>query len=189
MQRGCWVGSAMVMALALALPACAKTRLETPPPPSAGLANYRLSGGDSLKIAVYGEPTLTDTYQVSNVGIVSLPLVGTIKADGLTVEEFRTALEHALANGYLKDPKVSAEIVNYRPVYVLGEVQKAGQYPYIPGMTLRQAIAAASGYTYRAQMKVIFVTHTGEGIEHAYPLQPGTPVMPGDTVRVAERHF
>jgi protein involved in polysaccharide export with SLBB domain len=150
---------------------------------------YRLGTGDKLRIIVFGEEALTGEFFVSGGGKIAFPLIGDIDATGLTIPQLQAAIETKLADGYLNKPKVSAEVLNYRPFYILGEVMKPGEYPYTNGLTVMNAVATAQGFTYRADTKRVFIKRaTGPG-EHEYPLTTATPVEPGDTIRIGERFF
>lgn len=107
----------------------------------------------------------------------------------MTVRDFQTKVTTALADGYIRDPRVSAEVLNYRPFYILGEVNKPGEYPYTNGLTVLNAVATAGGFTYRANTKSVFIRRANEASEKAYPLSSVPAVAPGDTIRVAERFF
>ncbi|MBC6982489.1 polysaccharide biosynthesis/export family protein [Caulobacter sp. 17J80-11] len=150
---------------------------------------YRLGAADKLRVIVFGEETLSGEFVVSGAGTVSMPLIGEIKAAGLTVPQVQAAIEERLRDGYLKDPKVSTEVLNYRPFYILGEVKKPGEYPYTNALTVMNAAARAEGFTYRADTRRVFIKHANETAEREYPLTSSTPVAPGDTVRVGERYF
>lgn len=156
---------------------------------SANLSDYRLGPGDELRITVYGEKDLTGEFIVSGSGKLSFPLVGDVDAEGKTVVEVTAELRAKLADGYLVDPKVSGEVLNFRPYYVLGEVNKPGQYPYTSGLTALKAVATAQGYTYRANAKKIFIRHASESVEHEYSMGQVIYIQPGDTLRIAERYF
>lgn len=152
-------------------------------------AQYVLGAGDKIRLIVYGENDLSGEFTVDGAGQVSLPLVGEVEAKGLTVNELRQAVDAKLRGGYLKDPRVSAEVAIYRPYYILGEVERPGTYPYQSGLTVLNAVATAEGFTYRANQKVIFIRRDGESTEMRFDLTSTTPVRPGDTIRVAERFF
>ncbi len=126
---------------------------------------------------------------VSDTGEVSFPLVGAIPARGQTVAQFQEGVRAKLADGYLRDPRVSAEVLNYRPFYILGEVQKPGEYPYTSGLTVLNAVATAGGFSYRANTKSITVRHANATKEEQITLTSDTPVSPGDTIRIRERFF
>jgi polysaccharide export outer membrane protein len=180
---------AVLLGLALASAGCA-TGPRHEAPTTAVAQEYRVGSGDGLRLIFYGEDKLNAEYRVGGDGRLALPLVGEIQAGGLTVPELQDAIQSAYARGgFLLNPKVAVEIIEYRPFFVLGEVNAPGQYPFIPGMTVRQAIATAKGYTYRAKQGTAMITHWGEHTEMAYDLGPGSAVAPGDTIRVPERHF
>ena len=151
--------------------------------------HYRLGTGDKLRINVYGEDDLSGEFLVDSSGQVQLPLVGQVKAAGLTLHEFVAEISAALMNGYLKDPKVSVEVENYRPFYIMGEVNKPGEYPYENGLNVLGAIALAGGYTYRANDSEVYLRRSGSTREEVMPADASTKINPGDIVRVAERLF
>ncbi len=168
------------------------------PPPSASSPDaardnqfdeYKLGAGDKVRVNVYGEDTLSGEFLVSGEGKVSMPLVGDVQAAGLTVNAFQEELRQALAHDYLKNPKVSVEVVNYRPFYILGEVTKPGEYPYTNGLTVFNAVATAGGFTYRANQGRVFIRGKSDTREHSVPLTGTTLVAPGDTIRIGERLF
>jgi polysaccharide export outer membrane protein len=132
---------------------------------------------------------LTGEYFVTSSGTVNLPLAGDVQASGLTLRVFRDKLTKALQDGYLKDPKISVEVLTFRPFYILGEVVRPGQYPYTTGLTVFNAVATAGGFTYRANTRKIFIKKPTDTQEHELPLNSQTPISPGDTVRVPERFF
>lgn len=184
--------TAAAVSAALLLAACAESG--TLPPPSfnsgpQGLGRvYRLGIGDKLKIAVFGEENLSGPAEVNAFGNVSLPLIGEVAAKGQSIAEFRDGVARKLADGYLKNPKVTVEITNYRPIYVHGEVKSGGEFPYKNGLKVRDAIATAGGYTYRANESYLVIVREGE-----QPIKLAMPndidVLPGDNIRVPERYF
>ncbi|MFW5634163.1 MAG: polysaccharide biosynthesis/export family protein [Erythrobacter sp.] len=152
---------------------------------------YTLGPGDRMRITVYGEETLTGEYRVTSEGNVSFPLIGNVSAEGKTIEQLQQTLTAQLGEGYIADPRISAEIIDYRPYYVLGEVGRPGEYTYSVGLTLQQAVAAAGGFTYRANDNRVFLKRANETREVIVDLKehPAFPIQPGDTVRVGERYF
>lgn len=150
---------------------------------------YRLGGGDRLRVIVYREEALSGEFVIDGSGRVSLPLIGNVAAGGLTLNEFEDAVEAQLADGYLNDPRVNVEVLNFRPFYILGEVEESGEYPYTDGLTVMNAVATAGGFTYRANTRVVYIKRDGSTQEMAIALTPSTPVQPGDTIRIAERYF
>jgi polysaccharide export outer membrane protein len=152
-------------------------------------AKYRLGVDDKIRIITYDESQLTGEFVVDAAGSVALPLIGNVVAKGLTVDELASAITADLKDGFIKQPSVSVEVVTFRPFYILGEVNKPGQYPFENGMTVMDAVATAGGFTYRANEKVIFVRQHGDEKEQKIRLSVGTAVQPGDTIRIAERFF
>jgi protein involved in polysaccharide export with SLBB domain len=174
---------------ALALGGCAAGSANDAPS-IAETVEYQLGAGDGLRVIFYGEDKLNGEYRIGSNGRLALPLIGEVPASGQTLPQLQDRIAAAYRKGgYLLDPKVAVEILSYRPFFVLGEVNAPGQYPFIPGMTVRQAVATAKGYTYRAQQSTVMITRWGTTAEAAYKLSPGTAVAPGDTIRIPERHF
>lgn len=180
----CWA----VMVLTLSA-GCAHGPLPAPPGAELVAPAYRLGPGDKLRIGTFNEPALTGEFEVSSSGAVAFPLVGEVKAGGLTTTELQAVLEAALRNGFLRNPRVTAEVMNYRPFYILGEVNRPGAYPFANGLTILSAVATANGFTYRADQRRVFIQRAGEARERELPLTTATVVGPGDTVRIAERYF
>jgi len=162
---------------------------DTPVSAPAQSMDYLLGAGDKVRVTVYGEESLSGEFFVTGSGLMSLPLIGEIKAGGMTVGQFQVAVQKALSDGYLKDPRVSAEVLTFRPFYILGEVEKPGTYPYTSGLTVLNAVATAGGFTYRADKKNVWIKHNGETTERKSELTPSTTVAPGDTIRLGERFF
>lgn len=150
---------------------------------------YRLGNGDELRVTVFGEPDLSGVFEVDGTGAISMPLIGTVPVSGLTLPEFQAEIERRLGAGYLNEPRVSAEVTNFRPFYILGEVNRPDEYPYTSGLTVMNAVAAAGGFTYRANRRVVFIRSEGESVEREVPLTTTTLVQPGDTIRIGERIF
>jgi polysaccharide export outer membrane protein len=150
---------------------------------------YRLGAGDRIRVTVFEQEGLTNTYSVDQSGYFAFPLVGAVAARGYTVQQVEGMLASALMNGYLRDPDVSVEIDRYRPIFVMGEVGGAGQYSYVPGMTVQKAIAAAGGFTPRAYQANVDVTRDIDGKVMTGRVLTSDPLMPGDTVYVRERLF
>ncbi|AKH42788.1 polysaccharide export outer membrane protein [Altererythrobacter atlanticus] len=191
-MRGIAALPGRIMALALACLLAACTSNSAPPGDvSYAAPEYRLAAGDELRITVFGEEALSKEYAISSTGVLSFPLIGEVAASGQTVTELTRALTDQLGNGYINDPRINIEVLNYRPYYILGEVSRPGQFPYANGLTVVQAVALAGGYTYRADKGKIFITRDGASQEEAYELDEGRKVYvsPGDTIRVGERYF
>ena len=150
---------------------------------------YRLATGDQLHITVYNEMDLSGDYNVDDRGYLRLPLIGETKAQGLTLVELEQSIEAKFGQGYLKSPRISAQITSYRPFYIIGEVNKPGQYAFVNGMNAVTAVAIAGGYTYRASQSDIYIRRNGATEEESAPADEKTQIRPGDIVRVAERFF
>jgi protein involved in polysaccharide export with SLBB domain len=150
---------------------------------------YVLGVGDRLRVIVFGEEDLSGEFLVDSTGIVSLPLVGDVEAAGSSVREFQVRVEAALRSGFLVNPRVSAEVMNFRPFYILGEVDSPGEYPFTNGLTVLNAVATAGGFTPLANQTRVFIRPAGEDLERELTLSAATPVAPGDTIRVAKGAF
>jgi polysaccharide export outer membrane protein len=152
-------------------------------------APYRLASGDRVRVIVFGQDNLTNSFNVDGAGNIAMPLIGLVHAQGLTTSEFSTTLQARLRGGYLRDPKVSAEVEAFRPFFVLGEVGASGQYPFVNGMTAQTAVAIAGGFSPRGDHSGVDVTRVidGEPTTSSVPLT--FPIRPGDTVTVRERFF
>lgn len=153
----------------------------------ADLDAYRIAAGDKLRVAVYGHEDLSGEFEVDATGRISLPLIRRVTARGLTTDELAGTIRDALRPDYLRDPKVSVEVIAYQPVFVLGEVREPGSYPFTTGMTVVKAVALAGGYTYRADKGDIVVTRSGEDGERR--VEEHARLMPGDVIEVPERFF
>jgi len=158
--------------------------------PSPTVADYRLGPGDKVRIITFGEEQLTGEFRVNDSGMIARPLVGDVKAAGLTVKELEASVGGALVKaGLLRSPSVTAEIVEYRHLYVLGEVNKPGEYAYQPGMTVLSAIAVAGGFTYRAITGYVGIVRTEQGQATEGKAFRDSFVQPGDVITVYERRF
>ena len=158
------------------------------PPLAAGA--YRLGPGDQVGITLFGEQQLSGAFAVSDSGHIALPLVGNVHAAGLTPDQLAAAIEARLKSaGLYRDPRVAVEVTGYRPVFILGEVAKPGQYPYQPGMTVLTAAAIAGGFTYRAVTRQFGIVRQEGGKAEEGRAVRQTLLQPGDVVTVHERLF
>lgn len=157
-----------------------------PGPPAVAGDLYRLGSGDEVRMTVFGEEDLTGTYTVDGAGRLALPLIGGVEVGGLTTGEAEGRIAARFADGYLRDPRIALEVLNFRPFYILGEVRTPGAYPYADGLTVMGAVALGGGFTYRADEDDIEVTRN-EGAPMPMPLE--APVLPGDVIRVHQRFF
>lgn len=181
--------SSLILCLCLFAAACAPGRdLPDLPPPASSA--YRLGPGDAVRLITFGEDTLTGEFRVSDSGTIALPLLGSVSAAGLSPDALAAKVADGLQRGnFLRSPSVSAEIVKYRPIFVLGEVSKPGQYPYQPGMTVVTAVAVAGGFTYRAVNDYASVVRTLDGTAVEGKATRQSFVQPGDVITVFERRF
>ena len=183
--RGLALGAALMLA------ACAVPGAGLQPLPPSTAAAYRLGAGDQLRVTVFNDPRLTGEFRVTDGGSIALPLVGAIPVAGRTTSEAETAIVRTLRNRNLfNDPSVAVEVLEYRPVFVLGMVERGGQTPYQPGMTVLSAVATMGGFNYRAITDYVSVTRLGEnGTAQEFRAEPQALLRPGDVVTVYERRF
>jgi polysaccharide export outer membrane protein len=186
------LGSVMLGALALSAPGKAGPPLKSVQELNSSLVSgYQVATGDKLRVIVFDEPTLTGDYQVGDDGAVALPLLEPVKASGLTTTELAKAISEDLAaGGYVLVPKVSVEVTEHRPFYILGEVAEPGEYPYTGHLTLNQAVAKAGGFTARANKRVIRLQRQSSDTPMRIKLE-GMPlkIAPGDTIIIQEAFF
>jgi len=150
---------------------------------------YKLGAGDKLRVTVFGEKDLSGNFDVNDQGVVSLPLIGPVLVGGKTITESEALITQKYGKNYLVNPRVTVEVLNYRPFYILGEVKKPGSYPYVSGLTVLNAVALAGGYTPRADrddIKIRRAANPGAGEQSA---GENSIVLPGDVVNVPERFF
>jgi polysaccharide biosynthesis/export protein len=151
------------------------------------VAPYQLDSGDQLRVIVFGQDDLSNTYVVDQAGMIAIPLIGSVPARGRTTAGIEAAVAERLRNGYLRNPDVSVEVAKYRPFFAMGEVGTPGQYDFVPGMTVQQGIAIAGGFTPRGDKYAIQVTRSYNGqVETAF-LRLSDPILPGYTLYVRER--
>ena len=151
--------------------------------------SYILGPSDRVRLKVYGEQDISGEYEIDTNGYISVPLAGRVKAAGSNTRQLERAVAAALSRGLLKDPRVNAEVATYRPFFILGEVKKAGEYPYKSGLTVLDAVASAGGYTYRANEGKVVIRRAGSNVEETIALDAPVPVYPGDNIRIPERYF
>lgn len=176
--------------LVLLAAACSSPGADLPPLPDVPLSDYRLGTGDRIRLTVFAEPRLSGEFRVNDSGEVALPLVGSVKAAGSTVREFEGSVVGALRRAnLLRDPSAAVEVLAYRPIFVLGEATRPGQYEYQPGMNVLTAVALAGGFTYRAVTDTVSITRNTSGDIVESRATRSAPVLPGDVVTVFERRF
>lgn len=187
-SRNIWKALAVCF-MAVLISACASYKPLDPAFHKALSEPYRLDSGDVLRVTVFGQTELTNTYSVDKAGHVSFPLIGSIGARGITPQQMEGRIANGLKRGFLRDPDVSVEIATYRPFFILGEVGTSGQYVYVPGMTVQNAIAIAGGFSARAEQTDVDITRhvNGDIITGRVPISD--PILPGDTIAIRERLF
>ena len=150
---------------------------------------YSLGPGDKVRITVFGNEDISGDFEVDSSGVIAMPLIEKIPATGLTVAQLENEIFHRLSPDFVKNPRITIDILIYRPFYIFGEVQRPGSYPYVAGLTVVNAVAVAGGFTYRADKDDI-VINRGTGDQRKILQGKRTdPVMPGDVVEVKERFF
>jgi polysaccharide export outer membrane protein len=176
---------------AILLGGCAPTGSALPPlPPPAQTGTYHLGPGDRVRVIVYGDKELSDVFAIGDDGVISLPLAGDVRASGLTADRLAQRIAGQLSkNGMMQDPSVAVEVATYRPIFILGEVARPGQYPYEPDMTVIAAVSLAGGYTYRAVKGYEAVVRTNGHSTQQGLTQPEDRLAPGDVITIFDRVF
>jgi len=180
----------MLAAFAAAAPrAEAQERLARLETPATAVPQYVLGAGDHVRVTVYGETDLSGEYAVDGNGDVALPLVGDVKAAGLSAPELQSAIADAYSGGYLNDPRVAVEVTTYRPFTIIGQVERPGQYSYVDGMSVVNAVAMAGGYTPQAEESTVYIRHEGDTKSERVDADTDISVRPGDVVYVDRTTF
>ena len=155
-----------------------------------GTTAYRLGAGDKVRLTVYNEDTLSGEYEVDGSGNLSIQLIGAIPVAGKSVPEVISRIQAVLKDGgYILNPSVAMEVLNYRPFYVIGEVKDPGKYAYVSDMSVLNAVALAGGYTYRARKDKVLIVRADDPDRKEKPAGPADEVRPGDIIRIPERFF
>jgi polysaccharide biosynthesis/export protein VpsN len=184
------VGCVWVVAGGLPTPAWAQADPPAPVQPIDGLSNYRLGAGDVISIRVFGEDEFTmERIRLTDAGTIFYPSVGEIRLRGMTLGELEQTIDRGLRGRILVNPRVSVEVVEYRPFFFTGMVKNPGSFPYQPGLTVRRAATLAGGFDVRASMRRIFIIREGDPDQKQQPATLDTPVGPGDLVTVGESFF
>lgn len=189
-------GAAPLLGLAFVLAACGgggnvapATQAQISALKAAAGAPPRLLPGEKLHVVVYDEPSLTGDFTIDPSGYLSLPVAGTMMAAGMTPAQLRDKLILAFQNAHIRNPGVTVAVAEFRPFYILGEVDKPGTYPYVGGLNVMSAIAIAGGQTYRANQSKVLIQHVGEATAHSYDLDWPIPIMPGDIIQIPRRYI
>jgi polysaccharide export outer membrane protein len=156
--------------------------------PAIALENFQLAPGDKIHLTVFGEDSITGDYEIDTEGFISAPLAGSVKAADLQKVDLERAVADKLS-GLLKTPRVTVSVVSFRPFYILGEVEKPGEYPFRSGLNVVSAMAVAGGTTYRANHNRVLIQRGGLGEFKTYPMSPAIRVYPGDLIKIPERFF
>jgi polysaccharide biosynthesis/export protein len=157
--------------------------------PAAPEGPYTLDSGDRLRIVVFGQDGLTNSYAVDASGHIAMPLIGSVSARGETTDELSSRIGDKLRQGFIREPHVAVEVESYRPFFILGEVTQPGQYPYVANMTAETAVAIAGGFAPRAFRQTVIVNRFVNGQQVRMTVPVTYPLRPGDTVNVQERWF
>jgi polysaccharide export outer membrane protein len=179
---------AILLLLAFALSACAGFGPRAPIDPAFN-APYTLDGGDKLRVVVFGQEGLTNSYAVDGSGRIFMPLIGAVDARGLTTQQVASNISHKLRHGFVREPHVAVEVETFRPFFILGEVTAAGQYAYVNNLTVETAVAIAGGFTPRADRTTFTIVRNIQGVPSSAAVPPYFTVRPGDTITVHERWF
>lgn len=179
----------LALGFLLLLTGCAGTHKSLPPLPPATVGEYLLDSGDKVLVTVFAEPRLNGTYVVTDSGSIAMPLLGPIEARGLTVARLGAAIGSKLQQGFVVNPGVSVQIDQHRPFFILGEVERPGQYPYVEGMTVLTGVAIGGGFTFRAEKVRMSVTRTVSGEKKEYSGTRDSIVLPGDVVYIFEKYI
>jgi protein involved in polysaccharide export with SLBB domain len=150
---------------------------------------YSLGAGDVILIDVFGEADLTMEVMLADTGVINYPFLGELSVAGVTVREFEEILVAGLKGPYLIEPDITVSVIQYRNVYITGEVAKPGGYPYQPGLTVEKAVALAGGFTERASRSKIDVKSVGDSEQEASRVRISDAIRPGDIVTIHQSFF
>jgi len=175
---------AMLLVFACGAPAPAPGGGEAP-----ALREYRISPGDKIRVTVFGHADVSGEVEVNAAGAISVPLIGDVKAADRTVAQIQGEIAERLDRDYIVKPRVTVEILSYRPFFILGQVTKPGSYPYASGLDVRQAVAIGGGFTRRARTDTVVITRETDRGRESFDAPQDAPVLPGDTIEVDRRLF
>ena len=178
-----WVPRAALIALSIALCVPAQSAV------AQVQQEYRMGPGDRLNVTVFGQPDLSGEVVIDGTGRISLPLIGQVDANDKTITELQTEITVALDKDYIINPRVTVDVINYRPFFILGQVKKPGSYSYIEGMTVRMAVALAGGYTRRGRKDPVVIIRANDPEQARQEVSPDALVLPGDIIEVERRIF
>ena len=150
---------------------------------------YKLGAGEKVRVLVFNEPQLSREYAIDGTGQIAFPLIGQVQASSSTARELERHITEKLKGRFLINPRVTVEVLSHRPIYIIGEVKSAGEYPYKTGLNVVSAVALAGGYSPRASTSYVYIKRENEAREREFPALPSVTVSPGDLIRVPERYF
>lgn len=166
------------------------------PAPASGqtattVPQYQLGSGDRLSIVFFGKHVgdLSGEYEIDGAGLIPMPLVGSVRVQGMTVAEAEAAIKAAYKPDYVKEPRISIQVLNYRPFYIMGQVNSPGSYPYVNGITVLEAVVIAGGYTKRAKESQMQIIRGKDVTRTKQEATPETIILPGDVIEVPQRYF
>ena len=180
-----WAVAPLLMAVLAGCAAAPEKAPEAVPEPVASLAHYTLAPGDRVRVTVWGQPDLTTEAELDAEGRIVMPLLGAVQAAGSTAGDLRTAIAGTLDARYLVDPKVAVEVVRYRPVFVLGSVERPGRYGYLQALDVRRAVALAGGYRGDDPVRAVTILRDGAEGRREIAGRPDTTVLPGDVIEIS----
>lgn len=181
----CILAALILLPLLAAMPASAQEQQSASAPPTA--STYTLGPGDRVKVTVFGHEDLSGEFEVDGTGLIAMPLIKEVQAANLTARQLEASIADHLEPDYLRNPRVSVEVLTYRPFYIIGEIKDPGSYPYVSGMTAWNAVALAGGFTYRAKTGYVLLRRGNGSEAQRVPLD--ALVQPGDVIEVAERFW
>ena len=157
---------------------------------------YKIGAQDVLRIDVWKEADFSRSVPVRPDGKISLPLLNDVQAAGLTAVQLAGVITDGLKK-FITSPQVTVSVteINSRRVYVTGEVVRAGAIPFLPNMTVLQALSSCGGFTQFANTKKIYILRTKNGQQTRIPVnykelvsgrkaEENISLRPGDTVVV-----
>ncbi len=155
----------------------------------AEVREYKLGAGDNLRVMVFRHPDLSGQFEIDGAGMIALPLIGGVAVGGLTLAQAEAAMVDALRPDYLKNPRISLEVLNYRPFYIIGEIRAPGSYPFVNGINVLNAVAIAGGFTYRARENRMTIIRADDPDYEKTRVTPDTVILPGDMIEIPQRFF
>ncbi len=183
-RTGRFIAALVVLALAVVFTAAAQDAGRM-----AEVREYKLGSGDKLRVTVFRHPDLSGQFEIDGAGMIALPLIGGVAVGGLTLAKAEAAIVDALRPDYLKNPRISLEVLNYRPFYIIGEVRAPGSYPFVNGINVLNAVAIAGGFTYRARENRMTIIRADDPDHEKLRVTPDTVVLPGDMIEIPQRFF